>query len=173
VTDRRVDKRLNAEDLRQANWYMEISEGSDIPEKHLVLAGWRFGKTVAGMYCMLPPQLKVGDILCVPAGGQVPLLLRLRSGDDELYELIGEAYVHGVMGGMAMIRSYANVHKMMQADPNLDFEHMHRKLQVESRGMHHNTSSSLSLPYGFSPHSADDLVGLTRRRPGASISFLY
>jgi hypothetical protein len=129
-----VDKRLNAEDLRQANWYMEISEGSDIPEEHVVLAGWRFGKTVAGMYCMLPPQSKVGDILCVPIGGQVPLLLRPRSGDVELYELIGEAYVHGVMDGMAMIRGLANMHKMMQADPNHDFEHMHRKLQDETIG---------------------------------------
>jgi hypothetical protein len=134
VTDRRVDKRLNAEDLRQANWYMEISEDSDIPEEHVVLAGWRFGKTVAGMYCMLPPQSKVGDILCVPNGGQVPLLLRPRSGDDELYELIGEAYVHGVMDGMAVIRGLANMHKMMQVDPNHDFEHMHRKLQDETMG---------------------------------------
>jgi hypothetical protein len=134
VTDRRLDKRLHAEDLIQANWYMEISEGSDIPEEHVELAGWRFGKTVAGMYCMLPPQSKVGDTLCVPIGGQVPLLLRPRSGDDELYELIGEAYVHGIMDGMAMIRGLANMHKMMQADPNHDFEHMHRKLQDETTG---------------------------------------
>ena len=83
VTDRCVDKRLNAENLREANWYMEISEDSEIPEEHLVLAGWRFGKTVAGMYCMLPPQSEVGDVLCVPTGGQVPLLLRPQNGDDE------------------------------------------------------------------------------------------
>lgn len=134
VTDRHVDKRLNAEDLSRAKWYTEISEDSDIPEEHLELAGWRFGKTVAGMYCMLPPQSKVGDIICVPTGGQVPLILRLRSGDDELYELIGEAYVHGIMDGMAMIRSLANMHKMMQADPNHDFKHMHRKLQDETIG---------------------------------------
>jgi len=83
---------------------------------------------------MTPPQSKVGDILCVPIGGQGPLLLRPRSGDDELYEVIGEAYVHGVMDGMAMIRGLANMHKMMEADPNHDFEHMHRKLQDETIG---------------------------------------
>ncbi|USP74762.1 uncharacterized protein yc1106_02036 [Curvularia clavata] len=134
VTDRRTDKRLNAEDLRQPQWYMEISEGSDVPEENMLLAGWRFGKTAAGMYCMLPPQSKVGDTLCVPSGGQVPLLLRRRSGDREVYELIGEAYVHGIMDGMGMLRALANMSKMMQADPNHDFEHMTRRLQDETRG---------------------------------------
>ncbi|KAK5000577.1 hypothetical protein LTR66_000596 [Elasticomyces elasticus] len=123
VTDRRLDKRLNAVELRQANWYTEISDGSDIPEEHLALAGWRFGRTVAGMYCMLPPQSKVGDVLCVPMGGQVPLLLRARSGDDTLYELVGETYVHDIMDGLAMLRGFFNMHKMKQADPNYNLEH--------------------------------------------------
>jgi Heterokaryon incompatibility protein (HET) len=134
VTDRRFDKRLTSEDLRQPNWYMDISEGSDIPEELIFLAGWRFGKTVAGMYCMLPPQSKVGDVLCVPWGGQVPLLLRPQSGDDELYELIGEAYVHGVMDGLAMVRGVENTYKMMQDDPNSVVELMQRKLEGETIG---------------------------------------
>jgi hypothetical protein len=86
---------------------------------------------VAGMYCMLPPQSEAGDILCVPNGGQVSLLLRPRSADDEL---IREAYVHGVMDGMAMIRGLADMHKMMQPDTNHDFQYMHRKLQDETMG---------------------------------------
>lgn len=134
VTDRRLDKRLTGEDLRLDKLCMEISESSDIPEEHLILAGWRFGKTVAGIYCMLPPQSKVGDVICVPTGGQVPLLLRPKIGDDRLYELIGEAYVHGIMDGMAILRALANMHKMMQADPNHDFENMHRKLKDETIG---------------------------------------
>lgn len=64
----------------------------------------------------------------------MPLLLRPRSGDHELYELIGEAYVHGVMDGMAMLRGLANLDKMMKADPNHDFDHMHKKLQDETTG---------------------------------------
>jgi hypothetical protein len=76
---------------------MEISEDSDIPEEHLVLTGWRFAKTVAGMYCMLPPQSKVGDTLCVPMGGQVPLLLRPRSGDDERYDRMSSLGRHTCM----------------------------------------------------------------------------
>ncbi|EMD58540.1 hypothetical protein COCSADRAFT_185606 [Bipolaris sorokiniana ND90Pr] len=134
ITDRRADKRLNAEDLRQHNWYADISEGSDIPEENTLLVGWRFGKTAAGMYCMLPPQSKVGDTICVPLGGQVPLLLRSRNGNDELYELIGEVYVHGVMDGMGMLRAVANMSRMLQADPNHDYEHMATRLRDQTMG---------------------------------------
>ena len=144
VTDRRADKRLTAVDLRQPSWYAEISgEGSDIPDEHLILAGWRFGKTSVGMYCMLPPQAKEGDVICVPMGGQVPLLLRLRGGNRDgdpdgdgggRYELIGEVYVHGIMDGMGIMRALANMHKMMQADPNHDFDHVHKKLETETKG---------------------------------------
>ncbi|EUC40541.1 hypothetical protein COCMIDRAFT_9613 [Bipolaris oryzae ATCC 44560] len=134
VTDRRADKRLNAEDLRQSNWYADVSEGADIPQENMLLIGWRFGKTAAGMYCMLPPQSKVGDTLCVPLGGQVPLLLRTRNGNDELCELIGEAYVHGIMDGMGMLRAVAKMSRMLQADPNHDHEYMATRLRDETKG---------------------------------------
>lgn len=110
---------------------MDISEGSDIPGENIMLAGWRFGKTTAAMYCMISPQSKVGDIICVPMGGQVPLFLRPRSRDREVYGLIEETYVHGVTDGMGMLRALSNMNRMMQADPNHDFEQMARRLEDE------------------------------------------
>ena len=69
--------------------------------------------------------------------------LRLRGGnrdgdpdgdDGGRYELIGEVYVHGIMDGMGIMRALANMHKMMQADPNHDFDHVHKKLETETKG---------------------------------------
>jgi hypothetical protein len=131
VTDRRADKRLTPEELNHVNTYMEISEGREVPEELMTLTGWRFGKTTSDMYCMLPPQTRIGDVLCVLNGGQVPLLLRPKLGVEEKFELVGEAYVHGLMDGSAMLRAFENMHKMMQADPNHDFAHMQEKIKNE------------------------------------------
>jgi hypothetical protein len=38
-----------------------------------------------------------GDIVCVLRGGNVPFILRKKV--DGYYELVGEAYVHGIMDG--------------------------------------------------------------------------
>jgi hypothetical protein len=49
---------------------------------------------------LAPMDAEVGDIIALLEGGPVPYILRLRIGAEAgCYELIGDAYVHGLMGG--------------------------------------------------------------------------
>ena len=57
-----------------------------------------------------PQSIQAGDEVCIVSGSQVPLVFRtLKSGGESVsplgrprYELLGEAYVHGVMHGEAL-----------------------------------------------------------------------
>ena len=91
-------------------------EGQEIPQELKGLAGWRSRRTRLGMYCMLPPQAEAGDAVVVLDGVAVPVLLRRvhgsggggqrpeslsrreRGEEKELFELVGDAYVHSFMG---------------------------------------------------------------------------
>ncbi|MCJ1238061.1 hypothetical protein MMC14_006049 [Varicellaria rhodocarpa] len=46
-----------------------------------------------------PPDAQVGDLICVLLGGRVPFLLRPHGN---MFRLIGELYIHGLMEGQAM-----------------------------------------------------------------------
>lgn len=50
------------------------------------------------------PQIKMGDVVVILGGGNVPYILRpVVSGTGaNLYQLVGEAYVHGIMYGEAV-----------------------------------------------------------------------
>ena len=48
---------------------------------------------------LVPNAAREGDVICVLFGGQMPLVLRPKR---EFFELIGEAYVYGIMDGEAM-----------------------------------------------------------------------
>ena len=48
-----------------------------------------------------PPEAKVGDIVCVFLGAQVPHLLRLNA-EDKLVLVGGDCYIHGQMEGEAL-----------------------------------------------------------------------
>ncbi len=50
--------------------------------------------------------MKAGDVVCLLRGGDVPFVLRRLSSGNGCYQLIGEAYVHGIMQGeiSAMLR---------------------------------------------------------------------
>jgi hypothetical protein len=56
----------------------------------------RLVTTRKGYLALAPQETERGDLLCVLYGGQLPLVLR-QSGS--CFELIGEAYVHGIMDG--------------------------------------------------------------------------
>jgi Heterokaryon incompatibility protein (HET) len=102
VTDRRLDKRLSNDDLEyNANTYLDIHEGRVVPDELLALAGWRFGMSSRRMYCMLPPHAQVRDVITLLYGAKVPLLLRPTPENRDLFELVGEVYVHGIMDGEA------------------------------------------------------------------------
>jgi hypothetical protein len=66
-----------------------------------VCMGRCFGITLSGRTCLVPPLSKVGDIVFIPKGAQVPLIARRKPQFKNIstHELIGEAYVDGVMMG--------------------------------------------------------------------------
>jgi hypothetical protein len=61
--------------------------------------GRRFFVTVTGLSGLAPPQVLPGDVVVIFLGAPVPQVLRKCNG---YYQLIGECYVHGVMGGKAL-----------------------------------------------------------------------
>jgi hypothetical protein len=60
-----------------------------------------------GRFGLGPSTLAVGDDICVLLGGTVPFVLRPKPmrrlpGQAEIYLLVGDCYVHGIMDGEAM-----------------------------------------------------------------------
>lgn len=63
--------------------------------------GRRIAITASGRLCVVPPLTKVGDSVIIPSGSQTPFLIRQLDGkvEDRSFELVGEAWVEGVMHG--------------------------------------------------------------------------
>ncbi len=69
------------------------------------VAGRSFIVTENGLMGLVPGTTQVGDVVAVIAGARTPFVLRSLTGDGEgreRFALVGEAYVHGVMGGEAV-----------------------------------------------------------------------
>lgn len=62
--------------------------------------GLKGGISKGGFLGLAPPNALCGDIVTVLLGAPVPIILRPKEGG--LYELVGECYVHGAMGGEAL-----------------------------------------------------------------------
>jgi hypothetical protein len=58
----------------------------------------RRGKTAKGYVAQLPLLAKDDDVVFIPSGSAIPILLR-KMGDG--YSVVGECYVHGIMDGEA------------------------------------------------------------------------
>ena len=58
----------------------------------------RLGSTEKGYFALLPQKADVKDRIVILEGGKLPLVVR-PSEDGDTFELIGEAYVHGIMFG--------------------------------------------------------------------------
>jgi len=62
-----------------------------------------FAVTDKGYIAMVPKGTKSSDIICTVWGAQVPFVLRslgsTADGKPEMYHLVGECYVHGMMDG--------------------------------------------------------------------------
>jgi len=56
-----------------------------------------FATTQKGYLALVPRKATPGKSVCVLRGGNVPFILNRRQ--DGYFELVGEAYVHGVMDG--------------------------------------------------------------------------
>jgi heterokaryon incompatibility protein (HET) len=52
-----------------------------------------------------PISTQTGDLICIIAGGKFPYVLRKCSQTSRSFQLIGEAYVHGIMYGEALQKS--------------------------------------------------------------------
>lgn len=58
--------------------------------------------TKHGMVGLAPAHAKPGDVICILRGGQTPFVLRPKGTSDDgaqLWELVGDCYVHGIMDG--------------------------------------------------------------------------
>ena len=55
--------------------------------------------TKMGRFGMGPPVIQVGDEVWILAGADVPLILRPYKSSSEEFELVSEAYIHGIMQG--------------------------------------------------------------------------
>ena len=64
---------------------------------HLTLR--RIAKTKGGYLCLVPASTKPGDEIWLFQGGKVPMVVR--EGVYEHWELVGDAFVHGIMDGQA------------------------------------------------------------------------
>lgn len=65
----------------------------------MVCGGRGFFATTGGRIGIGPAETRVGNIICVLKGARVPFVFRAVPEGEGLHELVGEAYVHGVMQG--------------------------------------------------------------------------
>ncbi|KAK1988623.1 heterokaryon incompatibility protein [Colletotrichum cereale] len=72
----------------------------------------RFSRTAEGRLCMAPREARMGDAVCVLLGSEVPFVIRPTSRG--MYEMIGEAYVSGIMDGEALSGKYDQVDIMLE-----------------------------------------------------------
>jgi len=61
--------------------------------------GRKFAVTQDGMMALVPSLTEVGDVVVLVAGFAKPVLLRRGEMEGESWKLVGDCYVHGVMGG--------------------------------------------------------------------------
>ena len=61
----------------------------------------RLAITAKGYFALVPAESKVGDKVAILKGGKLPLIMRAKGN---VYRLIGESYVHGIMNGEAWDR---------------------------------------------------------------------
>lgn len=65
----------------------------------------RFVVTERGYHGLAPALARVGDVCCVVFGANTPFIVRPAAQRHQHFELVGEAYVHGVMKGEIFERS--------------------------------------------------------------------
>lgn len=72
--------------------------GSRLNQLTAVQAYRRMGLSQTGYFCLAPSTARPGDSIAILRGGDVPLVLR-KLPNSNMWELIGEIYVHGIMKG--------------------------------------------------------------------------
>jgi hypothetical protein len=90
--EREEQVRQLMKDIENARW---LCGGQDTRRK--------FGVTEKGCIGMIPRKALVGDLICILYGSPVPMVLRKMPSYDS-YQLVGEAYIHGIMDGEGLER---------------------------------------------------------------------
>ncbi|MCJ1379676.1 hypothetical protein MMC17_002778 [Xylographa soralifera] len=83
--------------------------GSQFRHRLMFLAQRRICRTEKGYIGIVPRTAEKGDSVGLFKGGAVPLLLR---SEDDKWELVGDAYIHGIMNGEAFVEEkckYINI----------------------------------------------------------------
>ena len=76
----------------------DVSFNADLPQATSLekLHRRRLGRTTSGLLALVPKDTRVGDQVVLLVGGAVPYIVRPK---ENLWELVGTAYVHGIMYG--------------------------------------------------------------------------
>ncbi|KZL70616.1 heterokaryon incompatibility protein [Colletotrichum incanum] len=98
-----LDTWLNSEDPQEAERARSRFVASGMVVEPSVIAfgiSRRLCRTRKDRLCMLPREARAGDVVCILLGSEVPFVIRpTRKG---MYEMIGDAYVSGMMDGEAL-----------------------------------------------------------------------
>ncbi|KAH7113112.1 hypothetical protein B0J13DRAFT_244289 [Dactylonectria estremocensis] len=70
----------------------------------LCVYGRRFCISENGYFCLLPATSRNGDLISVLLGGEVPYVLRRQA--KNIFRMVGECYVHGIMNGELVIGDF-------------------------------------------------------------------
>lgn len=104
------DKRLSQSDIvqmlmQQIKESFKLPGHQDLYKSNLMypasmraqICGRRPFSTRTGFLGMGPQNIQINDVVVLLQGAETPFVFR--SGRNRLYELVGEAYVHGIMNG--------------------------------------------------------------------------
>ncbi|SCO92442.1 uncharacterized protein FRV6_16570 [Fusarium oxysporum] len=70
-----------------------------VAECFRVVTGRSFILTEKGFMGLGPVDVKMGDVVCVVRGCKMPVILRPVAEKENVYRLVGDCYVHGIMDG--------------------------------------------------------------------------
>jgi hypothetical protein len=82
--------------------------------------------TEQGLVGIAPEAVRVGDLVCLILGGQVPLLLR-RDGEDGQFRFIGEGYIHGIMDGEAVTYAMSRAERGYDPEDRSCLDRLHKE----------------------------------------------
>lgn len=87
---------------RYASWEQRYNAGqigADYRESMTIMKGKRPFLTQKGYLGMGPAETAPGDAAVIFCGGRIPFVLRPKTGTDNMWSFVGEAYCDGVMDG--------------------------------------------------------------------------
>ncbi|KAK4442826.1 heterokaryon incompatibility protein-domain-containing protein [Podospora aff. communis PSN243] len=88
--------------LRRPSARNELQHGHYLPSIGMTITNRSFIVTEDGSMGLAPGMTRVGDVVVIIAGANTPFVLRPVAEDTRRFQMVGEAYVHGVMNGEAV-----------------------------------------------------------------------